>query len=159
MYRCILVPLDRSGCSERLLRRVQLLVRNRGSIVHVLIVHPPTHRPERLPCLLEPQRRPRPCVYEVLTRLHAEGATVRAEIRCGDPVESILAAAQEVGADLIAMTVPWHGEAGPWPAANIPAQIIKKAALPVLVERSHDLSRSPNVKHICCQKGEAHDVW
>jgi len=143
MYRCILVPLDRSGCSERLLRRVQLLARNRGSIVHLLIVHPPTHRSERLPCLPEPQRHTRPCLYEVLIRLHAEGTIVRAEIRGGDPVESILAAAQDVGADLIAMTVPWHVESGSWPTANIPEQIIKKASLPVLVERSRDPSRSP----------------
>lgn len=143
MYRCILVPLDRSGCSERLLNRVQLLVRNCGSIVHLLIVHPPTHRPERMPCLSDPQRQTRPCLYEVLNRLHAAGTTVRAEIRCGDPVESILAAAQDVGADLIAMTVPWRAEAGPWTATNIPEQIIKKASLPVLVERSRDLSRPP----------------
>jgi nucleotide-binding universal stress UspA family protein len=68
---------------------------------------------------------------------------VRAEIRGGDPVESILAAAQDIGADLIAMTVPWHAESGSCPAANIPEQIIKKAPLPVLVERSRDLSRAP----------------
>jgi nucleotide-binding universal stress UspA family protein len=80
---------------------------------------------------------------EVLTWLQAEGITVSAEVRIGDPVESILAAAQDIGADLIAMTIPWRSEAGPRTAVNVTEQIIRKASLPVLVERSCDQFQSP----------------
>lgn len=140
MYSCILVPLDSDGRSERLLRRVRLLVRDGDSAVHLLIVHSPTHSSAqaRPPSNKQASIQTHQHLCDVLLQLQAEGVTVSAEVRIGDPVESILAAAQEVGADLIAMTIPWRAEAGPRIAANVTEQIIRKAPLPVLVERSCD---------------------
>jgi nucleotide-binding universal stress UspA family protein len=145
MYSCILVPLDRDDRSERLLRRVKLFVRDGDSTVHLLIVHPPTPGFARtLPRSdIEASLQTYQHLVEVLTQLQAEGIAASAEVRIGDPVENILAAAQEVGADLIAMTIPWRAESGPRSAANITEQIIRKAPLPVLVERSCGPFSSP----------------
>lgn len=145
MYSCILVPLDSDSRSERLLRRIRLFVRDCDSVVHLLIVHPPTLSSARMLPLLNKQAslQMHQHLRKVLMQLQAEGITVSAEVRIGDPVESILAAAQEVGADLIAMTIPWRAEAGPRIAANVTEQIIRKAPLPVLVERSCDQLPSP----------------
>jgi nucleotide-binding universal stress UspA family protein len=145
MYNCILVPLDSGGRSERLIRRLQLLIQGRDSAVHLLIVHPPAPRSGRTlrPADKQAGIQTHQHLREVLTWLQAEGITVSAEVRIGDPVESILAVAQDIGADLIAMTIPWRPEAGPRTAANVTEQIIRKAPLPVLVERSCDQFQSP----------------
>jgi hypothetical protein len=81
MYHCILVPLDSGGRSERLIRRLQLLVQGRDSAVHLLIVYPPTPRSGRAPRPAGKQAgmQTHQHLREVLTWLQAEGITVSNE--------------------------------------------------------------------------------
>jgi nucleotide-binding universal stress UspA family protein len=74
-------------------------------------------------------------LHDVATRLQQEGLEVRLVIRSGEPVETILAVAREVGADVIAMTMPWRTGTALSEGRNITEQVIRRAPLPVLVER------------------------
>jgi nucleotide-binding universal stress UspA family protein len=57
-------------------------------------------------------------------------------------VETILAVARDVGADLIAMTIPWLAGDGGSAFGDVTEQVIKKASQPVLVERPHAIGTS-----------------
>jgi nucleotide-binding universal stress UspA family protein len=76
-------------------------------------------------------------LHEVAACLRQEGIEVHMVKRCGEPVETILAVAREVRADIIAMTIPLWISAALSEANNIIEQVIRKAPLPVLVERPY----------------------
>jgi nucleotide-binding universal stress UspA family protein len=139
MSRHILVTLDSSGQSERILVRVLLLARRGRSTLHLLVVYPsrPVVASRHAAGDKADQREVQAIHYlrKVAAQLRKEGLLVSLEVRFGDPVETILAAARDVRADLIAMTVPWLAGDGSRSFRNIPEQVIKKAPLPVLVER------------------------
>ena len=141
MYRHILVILDSSGQSEGSLARVLLLARRVNSTVHLLMVYPSGYvagsllppAPGVAPAKVQALQYLRP----IATRLRGEGLLVSMDVRFGQPVETILASAQEIGADLIAMTIPWRPGNG-WPEdRHITEEVIKRAPIPVLVERSY----------------------
>ena len=140
MYRHILVILDSSGLSERSLTRVLLLARKVDSTLHLLIVYPARYA-DRLTtcpagCAEPPMTQAARYLCRIATRLRQEGLLVSMEVRVGQPVETILAAAQEIDADLIAMTIPWRSGDG-WPEdRQITEEVIKQAPIPVLVERT-----------------------
>jgi nucleotide-binding universal stress UspA family protein len=91
-------------------------------------------------------------LHEVAIFLQQEGIEVHTLVRCGDPVETILTVAREVGADLIAMTIPWRTGDALLDAKNITEQVIRKAPLPVLVERPHVEARKPKRSGQCGSK-------
>ena len=111
MYRRILVVLDDHGRSMHLLARVRLLIRDFHSAVHLLIVQLPSHtarrRPARTASSAPQTAQAHHYLHEVSRQLQAEGSHVTTEVRCGEPVETILTTADAIGADLIAMTIPW----------------------------------------------------
>ena len=139
MPRHILVMLDTYGRSERLLVRVRLLARHFHSTVSLLMVSTPEREPAS--SLAQPaaacDRHTQQYLHEVATRLLQEGIEVCMIVRCGEPVETVLTVAQEVGADIIAMTMPWRTGAALSEAQNITEQVIRRAPLPVLVERPY----------------------
>jgi nucleotide-binding universal stress UspA family protein len=138
MARHILVTLDAYGRSDRVLARVRLLARHFHSTVHLLMVSAPGREPvasSEQPAVASMDRLTHQYLYEVATCLQQEGIEVRMVIRCGEPVETILAVAREVRADVIAMTIPWRTGAALSEANDITEQVIRRAPLPVLVER------------------------
>jgi nucleotide-binding universal stress UspA family protein len=140
MARHILVTLDTYGRSERVLARVRLLARHFHSTVHLLMVSPREREsvsPPEQPAVASIDWLTHKYLHDVATCLQQEGIEVRMVIRGGEPVETILAVAREVGADVIAMTMPWRTGEALSEARNITEQVIRRAPLPVLVERPH----------------------
>jgi nucleotide-binding universal stress UspA family protein len=138
MARHILVTLDAYGRSDRVLARVRLLARHFHSTVHLLLVSTPGR--ESVASLEQPvvasmDRLTQQYLHDVATCLQQEGIEVHMVIRYGEPVETILAVAREVRADIIAMTMPWRTDAALSEVNNITEQVIRRAPLPVLVER------------------------
>lgn len=68
--------------------------------------------------------------------LAARGVRVRTEVRRGDPVREIAAAASEAGADLIAMTT--HGRSGLRRAlfGSVAEAVLRQVEVPVFLMRS-----------------------
>lgn len=138
MARHILVTLDAYGRSDRVLARVRLLARHFHSTVYLLMVSAPGREAvasSEQPAVASMDRLTQQYLHEVAACLQQEGIEVHIVRRCGEPVETILAVAREVRADLIAMTMPWRTDAALSAANNITEQVIRRAPLPVLVER------------------------
>jgi nucleotide-binding universal stress UspA family protein len=156
MARHILVTLDTYGRSDRVLARVCPLARHYRSTVSLLMVS----TLEREPVSSAPAASPAPptntpvqqYLHEVAILLQQEGIDVRTLVRCGEPVETILTVAREVGADLIAMTMPWRTGDALSDAKNITEQVIRQAPLPVLVERPHVGAMKPKRSRQCGSK-------
>jgi nucleotide-binding universal stress UspA family protein len=156
MARHILVTLDTYGRSDRVLARVCLLARHCRSSVSLLMVSTLAREPVSSAAATRTAVSTDTPVYqylhEVAILLQREGIEVRTLVRCGEPVETILTVAQEVGADLIAMTMPWRTGDALSDARNITEQVIRQAPLPVLVERPHVGAMPPKRSGKCCSK-------
>jgi len=72
---------------------------------------------------------------KVALRLQEHGLSVSTEVRFGDPVEVILAAARTSATDLIILPVPWCRGDGYLMTAEVTTQVIRKSPVPVLVVR------------------------
>ena len=142
MYRRILVVLDDHGRSSRLLVRVRLLIQEFDCAVHLLVVQLPSHTVTRHPAHTASSVPQAAQVYHYLhnvsRQLRTEGCHITTEVRCGEPVETILTTAEAIGADLIAMTSPWLTYARWHKTTHTTAEVIRRAPSPVIVERLGD---------------------
>ncbi len=145
MYRRILVVLDDHGRSTRLLARVRLLIRDSHCAVHLLMVQLPSQTARRRP-VRTASSAPQVVtmhhyLHDVSCQLQKEGCRVTTEVRCGEPVETILTTADAIGADLIAMTIPWLTYARWHETMHTTEEVIRRAPSPVMVERLWDYER------------------
>lgn len=117
MYKKILVPLDGSTLAEKVLPHAQALAKSEGAEL-VLLRVPLPPRPEflmRNPALgtaiiQDAEIETETYLQKEVAELTKEGAHVVSLIREGPVPETILQAAEEVHADLIAMST--HGRSG-----------------------------------------------
>lgn len=150
IHQRILVLLDGSEPAEQVLPHVAALIRPRQTrlfllsvittratdrMVAVLTSYPPglqlsTTALSRAEADLQLYLR------SVAVRLRERGATVHTEVRRGRPAEEILAHAEEIGADLIAMTT--HGRSGlrGWVFGSVADRVLRVAPCPVLLVRA-----------------------
>ncbi|HLF26667.1 MAG TPA: universal stress protein [Anaerolineae bacterium] len=156
MYRNIVAPLDGSEVAEQALPYVKDLIQNRTLKVHLISVAPlaasmPTGAaPVRMYPLvmsrndleLHAQERER-IETELTNYLHsialdlAHGnISTQIEVRFGEPAEEIIAFAQDVKADLIAMCT--HGRTGlaRWAYGSVAEKVVRHAHCPVLLVRA-----------------------
>jgi nucleotide-binding universal stress UspA family protein len=146
MYHRILVALDGSAESERILPWVRPLIQESGGKVRLLRVYAPMqsvtvgthtiaygHR-------LEWQTQMTALAYlrRVASYLRADGTLVAFEARCGDPVEVILAVAWAASVDLIAMATRTAADGRRPRRQNITAEVMGRAPVAVLVARDGD---------------------
>jgi len=126
--RNFLVPLDGSRTSLGVLESVLLLARPVDAHVTLLHVTEPSPYEGRWDSPDETLKE-----ADQLLRDACIPATL--QHRRGDPREEILKAAEEGGADLIAMTT--HGRSGPsrWIFGSVTAQVLRAASIPMLVVR------------------------
>lgn len=126
MFKTILVPLDGSESAERVLPAMAPLRSPETALRLVRAV--PIASAGAAP--LDRTRRIEAESY--LSFLAAElGGTARAEVRRGQAVEEILAAAGAAGADLIALSA--RGESGARPFGSTAGRVIHAAGCPVFV--------------------------
>jgi len=146
MYQTVVVPLDGSELAEEVLPHVVELIRGRDCRVYLLSVTPMMRRMAPPVVDLHPNSEERQRVERELEeylqkmaeRLKADAAEVEVEVavRFGRPADKVLAFADDVGADLIAMTT--HGRSGirDWIFGSVADRILRGATCPVLLVRA-----------------------
>ncbi len=144
MYRKVVVPLDGSELAEEVLPHVVEMIRGRDSQVYLLSVTPMMRGVARPVVDLRPDGEERQRVEQelkeylrkVASRLESVAAEVEATVRSGRPADEILTFADDVGADLIAMTT--HGRSGirDWIFGSVADRILRGATCPVLLVRA-----------------------
>ncbi len=149
-HRRILVPLDGSELAEGVLPHVAVLIRPGETQVHLFSVLT-TGLGDRTVALLTTyppglqlsttalaQARAQMEVYlrGVAARLREHGASVRQQVREGNPAEEILRYAAEIEADLIVMST--HGLSGVsrWVYGSVTDRVLRGAGCPVLLVRA-----------------------
>jgi len=162
MYDRIVVLLDGSELAEQVLPHVAEIARGRGSELHLLSIIPTTvpmvaagvdAYPLRMSAellALETMERERvedeldAYLREVAERLADVAASTRVVTRFGRPAEEILQYAEEVGADLIAMST--HGRSGisRWVYGSVADKVLRGAHCPVLLVRVRPSARGEN---------------
>jgi nucleotide-binding universal stress UspA family protein len=140
MYRRALVPLDGSPVAESI---IPFFLEIAGPLdMHVVLVRVLVSvRPIAVEggVVIDDVEKLRTEAEEYLAaiaaELRAKGVRVTTMVRRGEPVAEILAAAREVGADLIAMTT--HGRSGLSRLlfGSIAAAVLSQAEIPVFLMR------------------------
>ena len=149
MYTTILVPLDGSKRSERILPHVEELARRYDAIVVLVQVvepAPPIMAPEvayvgLYAQALEQQTEKAESYLAALEEdLRGKGIDARAWVGHGPVVEAIIDAAEREGADLIAMAS--HGRSGLSQVfyGSVAAGVLHRVDRPLLLIRSQDAS-------------------
>lgn len=126
----MLVPLDGSEFSHRVVPLVLDVARPLDARVTLLYVHEP---PGPNPRWLLPDRP----LEEVERELRAHAIPVTAALREGDPATEILAACRTNAADLLVMAT--HGRSGPvrWLFGSVTERVLRAADVPLLVVPAH----------------------
>jgi nucleotide-binding universal stress UspA family protein len=75
-------------------------------------------------------------VLQARNRLHAAGREAAAQVRCGTPAEELIAAAQEVDADLIVVGAANKSALGRLFLGSSSARVLSHASCSVLVART-----------------------
>lgn len=103
-------------------------------LVHVIqpMAHPGIARNEVVD-IVEPQARA--CLRETAQSLIARGYRVTIEVRTGRPVEEIVRAVEEQGADLIAMTTHGRGGLGRVFIGSVAERLLRASPAPLLLIR------------------------
>lgn len=146
MYQHVLVVLDEAGAEERSLPWLRRLLSGHEATVRLLTVQPETrgvlaggrriaygHQAEEVARVNALAR-----ASALASSLEDEGWQVIPEVRFGPPVQTILAAAAESGADLIAVTAEERVGIRSWWTRGVADEILSAAQAPVLVVRRGD---------------------
>ena len=139
MLERILVPLDGSELAEGILGRLRPLLRRKDAevlLARAVDVETSLARTDRGPRLAAERAKSESYLRAVELRLSGEGIRARGLVCEGPAEESLLAAASEHGADLIAMTT--HGRSGiaRWVFGSVTEKILRASPVPVLVVRA-----------------------
>lgn len=138
MLKKILIPMDGSGESEAVLGQVRRLLHGTEAQVILFRASPrvqlgriSTRTADRLAA------EARDHIDASVRTLSAQGVRCTGLTRRGDPAKSILATAADEDATLIAMTTHGRGGLARWIMGSVADQVVRSAAVPVLLCRSH----------------------
>jgi nucleotide-binding universal stress UspA family protein len=142
VYRQILVWLDDDPGAERVVPWVRGLARRPGAAVCLLAIRPPVAPVTGAGRVVAYRHQLEDAIRaDALAGLRAVGMSLREdgirigfEVRFGEPVVTILAAARDLRADLIALTAGSPGR-GRRSARSIVRRVLFRASVPVLVAR------------------------
>ncbi|MEZ0228391.1 MAG: universal stress protein [Planctomycetota bacterium] len=126
----IVVPLDGSELSDRIVAQLERILRRKDSSVTLARVLPAEARLPGGEALVDAAQVH---LDGVARALRARGATVATEVLVGEPADRIVAFAQERGASLIAMAT--HGRTGlaRWFRGSTAERVLRASPVPVLV--------------------------
>jgi nucleotide-binding universal stress UspA family protein len=142
VYRRVVVPLDGSSLAEAILPFILDIAGPLDMEVHLVRVIQPVP-PEVIEgsrhVVLEdvPARMREASDYlaGAAARLDTRGIRVRTDVRRGEPVTEIVAAAKDAGADLIAMTTHGRSGLGRLLFGSVAEAVLRQADLPVFLMR------------------------
>jgi nucleotide-binding universal stress UspA family protein len=162
MYERILVALDDSELAERILPHVEALARALGS---TLIVLRATTPPETLiaelnaeamlpaagiidrePLIEAERERVNGYLKAIVERLRASGLSAQAERPEGPAADAILRRADEVNADLIAMTTNGRTGLGRMVFGSVAGEVVRRSPRPLLVVGMTDHAPTEKVR-------------
>ena len=142
MYKRVVVPLDGSPLAEGMLR---FIVDIAGPLdlevvlLRVIRTLPPQASAAIRAARLESAEPGTEDAREYLAPLAAElgrrGVRARTQVRHGEPVDEIVACANEVDADLIAMTTHGRSGLGRWLFGSVAEAVLRQAEIPVFLMR------------------------
>jgi nucleotide-binding universal stress UspA family protein len=143
MYRKILVPLDGSKTAEGVLPHAKALAYSEGAelILVTVAANPAVDYAFSDPGLAlraqeDQEARSKEYMAEVEKQLKSEGFRVSTLLRIGAVADVILAAAEEMQVDAIAMST--HGRTGParWLLGSVAERVVRNSKVPVLLIRA-----------------------
>jgi len=137
-FKSILVPLDGSDTSEKVLPLVVRLARHSEATVTLCRF---ADRPQEFIDAPDgggpaSNARMRSSLSRAVEHLEAAGVPAHVRVGIGDPAAEILRVASEEGVDLVAMTT--HGRSGwtRWVFGSVADQVFSRCELPLLVVRT-----------------------
>ncbi len=142
MYKKILVPLDGSPLAETILPHAQALAKSEGAEIVLLRVaaDPAAEFAFSDPALAanfvqQMESETSQYMSDVQARAASNGARVSTIVREGPIAETILAVADEIQADVIAMST--HGRSGMrrWLLGSIADRVVNHSRVPVMLVR------------------------
>lgn len=139
--KTVLVPLDGSELSDAILKHVERLIAGEPCQVVLLRVLPPSGG-EELPGQAQAERDLALAHLATMRgKLEAVGATVRTELREGDPAAEILATAEQVKPTLVAMSS--HGRTGVlrWIRGSVAERVLRACTTPLLLVTPRNAGR------------------
>lgn len=146
MYKNMLVVLDGTRRSEHVVPWARRLARHGRATIHLLVVRPVVKdvairgRTMVYVDQLEAQSaaEAHAALKPVAVRLEEEGFEVATEVRFGEPVATILAAAHNAGVDVIAIAT--HRPEGVWGLwkRSVAEDLLRRSPVPVFVTRPGD---------------------
>jgi nucleotide-binding universal stress UspA family protein len=143
MYKKILVPLDGSKTAEGVLSHAKALAYSEGAeLILLTVASNPTmdyvfSDPGIAQSAIEEQQtRSKKYMTEMESQLKAAGFKVSALLREGAVADVILRTAEEINADVIAMST--HGRTGParWLLGSVADRVVRSSKVPVLLIRA-----------------------
>jgi nucleotide-binding universal stress UspA family protein len=131
MYDHILVPLKGDKTDEAIVAYVAPLARLSGGKITLLrVIH--SHSRDEV-AFFEDQARA--YLGAQVARLAAQEVTADVKIVAGEPTASIVAAARELGADLIVMATHGHREVRHLLVGSVTEDVVRNSPTPVLLVR------------------------
>ena len=145
MYKKILVPLDGSKTAEGVLPHAKALAyAEKAEMILLNVVANPAFEfafsdPSiAAQTIAEEEESGRKYMAEIETQLKSEGYRVTTLIKGGSAANVILKTAEEIGADIIAMST--HGRTGPahWIIGSVAEKVVHHSKIPVMLIRSNN---------------------
>lgn len=142
MFKRILVPIDGSTLSDRILEQVKRLLKREDAEVMFLRVLSGNIPGERDRIFLDETETPRAHLQRLMRSLSEQGARVRSMFAMGDPAGQILDVADRYEPSLIAMTT--HGRSGlqRWLRGSVAERILRLSRFPLLLAHPDSLKRN-----------------
>jgi nucleotide-binding universal stress UspA family protein len=143
MYKRALVPLDGSSVAESIIPFILDIAGPLDMEVVLLRVVEPIP-----PMVLEGSRHievedvearqtdAEEYLAPIVVELQNKGVRVESRVRRGNPIDQIVAAAREMGADLIAMSTHGRGGLGRLVFGSVAQAVLRRADMPVLLMRA-----------------------
>jgi nucleotide-binding universal stress UspA family protein len=139
VYKTILIPLENSPTDDTILRHIRRLAHESGSrlwLIHVADGHAARNQAQLNLEDSQEIRDDRAYLERRRAELAAEGFDVAVHLDCGDPARGILAWAEKIGADLIAMSTHGHGPLMDLVLGSVASDVRHRTDVPVLLIRA-----------------------
>lgn len=134
----ILIPVDGSELSDRILGPIGPLLKHRGGSILLLRVVPPLGtRPDQSEDLDVAEKH----LFDLSQTLQKQGFEVRTRLERGDPTQQILEVVEDAKASLLAMSTHGRTGASRLMRGSVAERILRKCPIPLLLCNPHAIDK------------------